>query len=347
MRCNRSGVTDLRLSFNVLTWAPDLRLSGNNLYLDSRIPRASCFVSHAHSDHLGLHEQTVCTPATAAFAEHRVGPCGATVSLDYDIDYRFDPDTSLRLLPAGHVLGSAMLHITRPEGSLLYTGDFKLRQSLTCAQAEPIEADYLVMESTYGLPHFIFPDQAAVTAELLDLVERAFKDNRQPIIPCSSLGKAQETTRILPAARHTVTQHGAAFNITQLYRELGVETGPARKYLFSDFHGETALDLRQRGVLIAPPHCARTPFVTRFTNPCRIIITGWALLKNAIYRYGVDHALPLSDHADFNELLELIDRVRPKKIFTHHGYPEFVDHLRMRGLDAQLARPADQLSLFD
>ena len=34
------------------------------------------------------------------------------------------------LLPAGHVHGSAQLHLETGEGSLLYTGDFKLRAGL-------------------------------------------------------------------------------------------------------------------------------------------------------------------------------------------------------------------------
>jgi putative mRNA 3-end processing factor len=84
----------------------------------------------------------------------------------------------------------------------------------------------------------------------------------------------------------------------------------------------------------------------RFENPCRIIMTGWAMLKNAKYRYGVDHALPLSDHADFDELMELIERVRPRKIFTHHGYREFAETLRGKGLDATCAQPDPQMTLF-
>jgi Cft2 family RNA processing exonuclease len=76
-------------------------------------------------------------------------------------------------------------------------------------------------------------------------------------------------------------------------------------------------------------------------------MTGWGLLKNAQYRYGVDLALPLSDHADFDELLELVERVHPKKIYTHHGYKEFADILRARGHDASLAEPDKQLMLFD
>ena len=75
-------------------------------------------------------------------------------------------------------------------------------------------------------------------------------------------------------------------------------------------------------------------------------IPGWGLMKNSIYRYGVDHALPLSDHADFDELLELIERVGPKKIFTHHGYREFAETLRGKGLDATCAKKDAQLTLF-
>lgn len=331
----------------MLTWAPDLRLSGNNLYLDSREPRERCFVSHAHSDHLGVHGQTICTPATAAFAAHRVGVAGTgVVPLDYGIDWKFDPDTSLRLRPAGHVVGSAMLHVTRPEGTLLYTGDFKLRASLTVQPAEPEAADVLVMESTYGQPCFRFPPWRQVADELLDRCETALRAGRQPIVLGYSLGKAQEIVKILTSGGFNVTLHGAVHAMSEIHRQLCIDLGPYRRYACADFHGPAALDLRERGVLVAPPHCARSGFCTRFDNPCRIVMTGWALQKNAIYRYGVEHALPLSDHADFDELIELIDRVRPGKIYSHHGFREFADILKAKGLDAELARPEEQLSLF-
>lgn len=339
----------------MLEWADDLKIQNLDLYLDSRQTRALCFVSHAHSDHICRHHCAIATHATLELMSHRLqfeDPENGVArteetALSFGQRHAIDADTQVQLTPAGHVLGSSMLHLTRNEGSLLYTGDFKLRRSLTVEQAEPLPADYLVMESTYGLPHFKFPDAKLVTEQLIDLVQRSFLENRQPIVMGYSLGKAQEITRILVDAGIVVTQHGAAYNLTQIYEKLGVQVGPVRRYRFEDFHGPAALDLRERGVLVAPPNVARSAFVTRFDNPCRMIVTGWALLKNAIYRYGVDHALPLSDHADFDELLELIERVHPRKIFTHHGYPEFVDHLRSRGLDAELARPADQLSLFE
>ena len=332
----------------MLEWDADLKLCGTELYLDSRRGRAHCVVTHAHTDHLPCgecHGRAIATAETAALAEHRVGMQGVT-ELDYGVDFAFCPETRLRLVPAGHVLGSAMVHVTRPEGSLLYTGDFKLRPSLTVPSAEPVRADVLVMESTYGLPVFRFPPWRKTAEELVDRVTAAMRQGRQPIVMGYSLGKAQEIVKILTDAGLPVTCHGAPWAMNRIYERLGVPLGEYRRYRYEDFHGPQALELSERGVLVAPPHVARSGFVTRFDNPLRIVMTGWGLLKHSQYRYGVDHALPLSDHADFDELLELIDRVRPRKIFTHHGYPEFVDTLRARGHDASLARPAAQLSLF-
>lgn len=261
--------------------------------------------------------------------------------------YSLDPDTTLRLSSAGHVLGSAMLHITRPEGTLLYTGDFKLRPSLTVPDARPMQADTLVMESTYGLPMFRFPDWRSTHARLVDRVSTALRDGRQPIVLGYSLGKAQEIVRILTDAGLPVTCHGAVAAMNDLYQTAGVALGKYQRYEAKNFHGPTALDLAERGVLVAPPQVARSAFVNRFERPLTLMLSGWGLLKNAQYRYGVDEVLPLSDHADFDELIELIDRVRPKKVLTHHGYREFVDHLRKRGIAAALARPDAQLQLFD
>jgi len=336
----------------MLEWADDLKLRDIAVYLDSRQPRDVCFVSHAHSDHLGVHARPICTPATAALLRYRTRDAadGATelaFGEAFDLCNHGCPDTRIKLLSAGHVLGSAMLHATRPAGTLLYTGDFKLRPCLTVEQAEPEPADVLVTETTYGLPFFRFPPRDLVIEQLIDLVAGAFRAGRQPIVLGYSLGKAQEITRILTTAGFAVTAHGAVHAMNRIYEQRGVALGSFRKYDAADFHGPRALDLRQRGVLVAPPNCARSAFVTKFDNPLRVVMTGWALLKNARFRYGVDHALPLSDHADFDELLETIDRVRPKKVYTHHGYREFVDELKRRGIDAEPARPGEQqLALF-
>ena len=346
-------------------WAGGLKLGGGcGWHLDSRSPRERSFVSHAHSDHLPwgdrgntppdpckVHGTALCTPATAAIGRYRCGLATRALEHDYFEHVALDARHAAELLPAGHVLGSAMLHVTRDDGAtLLYTGDYKLRPSRTLAAAELRPADVLLMESTFGTPFFRFPPAAEVEARLVELVSDALRHGRQPIVFGYSLGKAQEIVRILTDAGLTVTQHGAVARMSEFYGQFGASLGPRsliRRYRTEDFAGPGALDLEERGVLVAPPDNARTGFTLRFgSNVCRIVMTGWSMFKNAAFRYGVDHALPLSDHADFDELVETIERVRPKRILTTHGYAEFPDHLARLGITAEPAKPPAQLTLF-
>ena len=74
--------------------------------------------------------------------------------------------------------------------------------------------------------------------------------------------------------------------------------------------------------------------------------TGWALDPGAIYRNGCDAAFPLSDHADFPDLLALVDRVQPKVVYTLHGFAkEFAATLRARGIEAWAIGQQNQMDL--
>ena len=334
------------LPSTVLDWDNGPRLRDVDFYLDSRRPRDWSFVSHAHSDHLSSHAHTLATPATLALAATRV-KLNRTTPLAFVESHQLDRRHRVSLYPAGHVLGSAMLRVETDDGqSLLYTGDCKLRPGPTAGASEPPRADVLVTESTYGRPQYRFPPFREVADRLLELVAAALREGRQPIVMGYALGKAQHAVQILTGAGLPVTEHGAVNKLSDVYEELGVGLGRRRKYKAADFRGPHALPLEERGVIVAPPQVARSFFSEQFERKTTIMLSGWALLKGAEYRYGVDHVLPISDHMDWDELLELIDRVRPKKVLTLHGFPNTPDLLRARGIDAELAKPDPQLNLF-
>ena len=77
-----------------------------------------------------------------------------------------------------------------------------------------------------------------------------------------------------------------------------------------------------------------------------IATTGWAIDPSTKYRWQVDHALPLSDHADYDQLLETVERVHPREIHCTHGPVEFVDLLRDMGFNAFPLAPRAQKMLF-
>jgi DNA ligase-1 len=76
------------------------------------------------------------------------------------------------------------------------------------------------------------------------------------------------------------------------------------------------------------------------------VLTGWALDAGATYRYQCDAAFPLTDHADYPDLLRYVELVQPKRVLTLHGFAaEFASDLRERGIEAWALTEANQLEL--
>jgi Cft2 family RNA processing exonuclease len=324
-------------------WDHGLKLTTADLAVDfcRRQPRA--FISHAHSDHIARHEYTLCTPETAALLRHRLGERPMlTMPYRAPIDWG---GLRLTTLPAGHCLGSAMLLAEDGEESLLYTGDFKLEQPATAERAELATADLLIIESTWGNPQYRLPPREDVLEELLALVRGALAQESVPVIQAYALGKGQEVTRLLTDAEIPVLQHRSVFAVSQIYEACGVKLGEYGRLGDRPAAGSavvvppgaawgTALDQIAGGSTKA----GRLPLPT-----VSIAVTGWAVERGAKYRLGVDHALPLSDHADYDELFEAVARVGPRTVYCTHGPESFVERLRDAGFDAYpLGRPSQR-----
>jgi len=224
--------------------------------------------------------------------------------------------------PAGHVLGSAMLRVEDDHQSLLYTGDFKLGDSATAEIASPPRADVLVMESTFGDPQYRLPPRKQVIAELLEVVRDALAAGKTPVIQAYVLGKAQEVTKILTSAGFEVMHHPLTYEISCEYEASGCSLGACTLYDPLQLEGK---------VVIAPPRTQKAAKLQGLTNTVTIAVTGWAAGAKRKFGLRVDHALPLSDHADYDGLLECIAAVQPSVIYCTHGPASFVDHLRELG----------------
>jgi Cft2 family RNA processing exonuclease len=312
-------------------WEQGLKLTTADLAIDFRRRQPRAFISHAHSDHMARHEFALCTPQTAALYQLRLGP-RRTLEMPYrqTIDW-----AGLRLTtyPAGHCLGSAMLLAEDQGRTLLYTGDFKLQPSLTAEAAELPHADILVIESTYGHPNYRLPPRAESLAQFFDLVRQALASEMTPVIQGYVLGKSQEITRLLTDAGIPVLQYRSIYEVSRAYESLGCPLGR-----FERFHGRA----EPGWAIIVPPG---TP-LTELPRQVRFALTGWAMDRGAKYRLSVDHAIPLSDHADYDELIEAINRVKPELIYCTHGPESFVDRLLDLGYNAQVLGKPPQRRLF-
>src|SRR5262245_28462776 len=200
-----------------------LRITRLDLGVDMRRRQPRGFISHAHTAHMARHELAYCTPATGELYQHRYGP-RPTRPMPFGEPLVWD-DCILTTHPAGHVFGSAMLTVAGPEGTILYTGDFKLRPSATAEPAAPPLADVLIMESTYGEPRYRLPPREESISQLVTIVRRVLESGRTPVIHAYVLGKAQEVTRILTLAGVRVVQHPLVYAISLIYQQCGCDLG--------------------------------------------------------------------------------------------------------------------------
>ncbi|MEP6668052.1 MAG: ATP-dependent DNA ligase [Chthoniobacter sp.] len=314
-----------------------LELPEHGLWLDPEDAQPFAFVSHAHADHIARHPEYIASAGTARLMQARLGGEREGHILEYGQPARFR-DFQITLLPAGHIFGSAQSLIESEHGSLLYTGDFKLRPGLSAEPTEWRHAETLIMETTYGLPKYRLPPTEEVIARMIAFCREALEDDAVPVLLGYSLGKAQEILCALLAAGLTPMLHGAVYKMTHIYRQLmpGFPDGYVR-YAANDVAGK---------VLVCPPSANRTIMLTRIKNRRVAVLTGWALDPGATYRYGCDAAFPLSDHADYTDLVRYVELVQPKRVLTLHGFAAaFAADLRERGFEAWALSEENQLEL--
>ena len=328
----------------------EMQVAESRLWLDPRRKKDLAFVSHAHSDHSARHAHVIVSRNCLPLYHERMGPVQAT-PLDFGRPFQVEgegggPPAKITLLPAGHILGSAQILVERDGLSLLYSGDFKLR---ACATAEPIEvrrADILVVESTYGLPHYRFPSREEVIAQLKRFLDETVAAQKTPVLLAYSLGKAQETMRIVSDLGGEPWVHEKIYRIARIYEQQGVLLGKYHRLALEGWKSPSRRQSRPR-VVIVPPHL-RNVGVMHIIGPKRVaFLSGFALDKRTAYIYRADAYIPLSDHADFAEWVEYVRRVNPKIVITTHGPDEARAYLTKEGFRALPLRSSGQGVLFD
>lgn len=313
-----------------------LKITRAGLAVDFRRRQPRGFVSHAHADHMARHEMAYATPATGALYRHRLGKLLQVREMPYRQPMKLG-EVELTTYPAGHCLGSAMLLADDGKQRLLYTGDFKLGPSLTAEEAELPSADVLVMETTFGSPRYRMPPREQVIEQLLAAIDETKRSGKTPVIHAYALGKAQEVTAILTRHGHAVFQHPTTAAVSKVYEAWGAKLGNYAMYRHQTLTGQ---------VVVTLPQSMKGFRLAGLGDVMSIAVTGWAVNPSTQFRLGVDLALPLSDHADFDELLEAARRVSPRKIYTTHGPKGFDEHLRAAGFDAEPLFADRQRRLF-
>jgi putative mRNA 3-end processing factor len=239
------------------------------------------------------------------------------------------------LHPAGHLLGSAQVRIEHAGSVTVVSGDYKTQPDPTCEQFEPVPCDTFITESTFGLPVYRWKPAAMVFAE----INEWWRENRSggvtSIIYAYALGKAQRLIAGVDSSIGPILAHGAILRLIGAYRSAGVnlpEVLPADATNVKAHKGRGAL-------VIAPTSAQNNPWLRKFGEQSSACASGWMQIRGNRRRRNVDRGFVLSDHADWNGLLETIRATGARRIgVTHGSIHAFTRHLRELGYDAYALR---------
>jgi putative mRNA 3-end processing factor len=272
-------------------------------------------VTHAHSDHLvGLKrslmncEKVLMTAATRDLTEVMNGSLalmeGPVETLDYGKAIQYG-DERVTLVKADHILGAAQVLVEDASGNrVAYTGDFRL-------DGTPVlDCDVLVVEATYGNPSCRRPFEMDVRELLVSMVEKNLRDGAVYVFGFH--GKLQEVMQILHTADVSVpfVMPERVLRVSKVCERHGMQLGCLT--LSTEKEGRELLD--ENLPCVAFYHMNSRGNVG--LDSSRICVSGWEFHSPCRQIGDREHLIALSDHSDFDGLIEYVRRAKPKQVVT-------------------------------
>ena len=305
-----------------------------DFYIDPHAPVPRAVITHGHSDHARPGNGAVLATAdTLAIMRLRLGEAasGETQALDYGQPLTVK-DVSVKLVPAGHILGSAQIVIEYQGRRAVISGDYKRHADPTCSPYELVPCDLFVTEATFGLPVYRHePDTGEVQkllASLRDFPERTHQ------IGVYGLGKCQRLIALLRQAGYErpIWLHGALRSMTDYYVARGFSLGDVPSV--ADATGKLAGE-----IVLSPPSALGDRWSRRFADPLAGFASGWMRIRGRVRQRGVELPLIISDHCDWPELLRTITETGAEEVWVTHGREEALVHeMGKRGIAARALR---------
>ncbi|MCP9785659.1 ligase-associated DNA damage response exonuclease [Cyanobium sp. N5-Cardenillas] len=286
-------------------------------WIDPWRPVSRALITHGHAD----HARPGCGAYWAVAAgegvlRQRLGAGISLTGMGYGEERRLG-GARVSFHSAGHVLGSAQIRISAGGETWLISGDYKRDADPSCAPFEPVTADVLITEATFGLPIYRWRPGRQVAAEILAWWREA--PQRPSLLFAYAFGKAQRLLAELAAlgVEEEVLLHGAVQALMAPYRSAGVVLPPTRT--LGELHRRESLAGR---LVIAPPSAHRSPWMKRFVSPQTAFVSGWMAVRGARRRRGFERGFALSDHADWDGLLRTVADSGARQVYVTHGNSE-------------------------
>lgn len=299
-------------------------------YIDPWRPVKKALITHAHADHSRPGNQHyLAHHHSETIMRQRLGNEIQVETLDYNKSIIIN-GVKVSFHPAGHIPGSAQIRLEHKGKVVVVSGDYKLEDDGLSTPFEPVKCHEFVTETTFGLPIYQWKPQAEIFSEINKWWRQNKESGKTSVIFAYALGKAQRIMKNVDKNIGKIYAHGAVENATDALRKTGLDLTETIK-ITNDIPKKNYAG----NLVIATPASIGTPWMKKLAPYSTGITSGWMMLRGTRRRKAADRGFVLSDHADWNGLLEAVKLSEAETIYSTHGYSNvFTKYLQEQGLNA-------------
>ncbi len=288
-----------------------------DVWIDPNRPVKTALITHAHFDHFAFGcNEYFSTKETAILLRERVRDNINIKTFDYGEEFKIN-GIRISFHPSGHILGSSQIRFIFAEEKWLITGDFKLQKDETCKEYEVVKTDYLISECTFGLPIFKWDETNKIAVNIAKWITNS--PDKTSLLFCYSLGKAQRLLNEISKTnfKGNIYSHSSIEKINNCYKKLGISIINTTK-----IENKNKIDELKGSLILLPPSLSKGSYLKNFKNIQTAFASGWMSIRALRKRSGYDKGFPISDHADWDGILEVVKKSEAKNVFFHHGDSE-------------------------
>ena len=321
---------------DLLTVTPSgIYCAEGGFYVDPWKPVDRAVITHAHADHARWGSKKYLTAATGRHVlQLRLGEKADVESLEFGESQTIG-GVKVTLYPAGHILGSAQVKIERGGESAVVSGDYKRESDRSCRLFEPVRCNTFVTESTFGLPIYRWPEPELVFEQINEWWRSNQETGTCTMLLAYSLGKAQRLLTGIDDSIGPIYTHGAVEKMNLGYRSADIKL-PKTTYVGDVDAKETDWS---KALVVAPPAAIGGSWSRRFGKMSVGMASGWMQIRGTRRRRSMDRGFILSDHVDWESLLQTVKETEAENVWVTHGYTDVVTrYLNEQGLNAKVVK---------
>lgn len=300
-----------------------------DFYIDPWWPVDYAVTTHGHSDHVRFgNKYYLCHTLTKPIIKRRISEDLNVETLEYGESITRN-GVNISFFPAGHIIGSAQVRLAYKGEICVVSGDYKIEDDGITTPFEPVKCHSFVSESTFGLPVYKWQKQEVVFNGIQNWVNDNISQQRTSVLIAYSLGKAQRLIKNL-AGSVPIYVHNSIANLNEVIINAGVNLPETIRIV-----PEITKEALQKGIVIVPPVMRDSRWIKNLAQPVTGICSGWMQVRAHRRWQSADAGFALSDHADWNGLMEAITATGAEKVYVTHGFTAaFSRFLNEQGIGA-------------